>query len=260
MPLPFPGMDPFIEFQLWDDFHGRFVGDIADALVPLVRPRYVVRYERRVYIEHDPDDPQRFVVPDVSVAAHPADLQAAAEQQESPVATLNPVEVLLPMPVMHREAFLTIRERETLEVITVIEVLSPGNKRPGSDGHRLYLAKRDEILESSAALVELDLLRGGKRLPTVNPLPAADYYAFVCRAKQRPKATVYAWTIRQPLPSIPIPLRSEADVTLELQRLFTNRFDRAGYDYSLNYDVPQDPPFREEDAERVRQLLATRNR
>lgn len=61
-------MDPFIECQVWDDFHGRFVSDLADALVPQVRPNYVVRYERRVYVESDPDDPHRFIKPDVALA------------------------------------------------------------------------------------------------------------------------------------------------------------------------------------------------
>ncbi|MFA0775855.1 MAG: hypothetical protein THHGLFOP_001379, partial [Candidatus Fervidibacter sp.] len=51
MPSPFPGMDPFIEGQLWDDFHSRFVPELAAALMPKVRPKYLVTVERRVYLE-----------------------------------------------------------------------------------------------------------------------------------------------------------------------------------------------------------------
>ena len=50
MPSPFPGMDPFIEGQDWEDFHTRVITALADSLLPGVRPRYVVRVERRVYL------------------------------------------------------------------------------------------------------------------------------------------------------------------------------------------------------------------
>ena len=36
MPSIFPGMDPFIEGDDWEDFHTRYVTAIADALVPAV--------------------------------------------------------------------------------------------------------------------------------------------------------------------------------------------------------------------------------
>lgn len=253
MPSPFPGMDPYLEFQLWGDFHGRFVSDLADALVPQVRPRYVVRYERRVYVEHDPGDPERCLIPDATVASR-GEPRVAAERTGT--ATAAPVEMTLPMPVTKREAFLTLRERETLSVVTVIEVLSSGNKRPGSDGRREYLSKRDSVLQSSAHLVEIDLLRGGERLPTVEVLPPADYYAFVSRANRRPHVQVYPWAMRDRMPTIPVPLADDTrDAAVDLQEVFSSRYDRSGYDYSLRYDLAPDPPFSEKDAQWIGQLL-----
>src|SRR5580692_10620329 len=53
---------------------------------------------------------------------------------------------------------LQIIDRESREVVTVIELLSPTNKRPGE--HRAqYLAKRSAVRHSNAHLVEIDLLR-----------------------------------------------------------------------------------------------------
>lgn len=49
MPSPFPGMDPFIENQKWEDFHTRFLTAVSDALVSSVRPFYTVEVERRIY-------------------------------------------------------------------------------------------------------------------------------------------------------------------------------------------------------------------
>src|SRR5688500_10610589 len=119
---------------------------------------------------------------------------------------VQPVECRLPMPQERRETFLVIRERETMEIVTVIETLSPANKRASSDGREQYLAKREEILRSRTNLVEIDLLRGGKRLPAQG-MPTGDYYALVSRGHKRPRTDVYAWSIRQPLPEIPIPLK-----------------------------------------------------
>lgn len=163
------------------------------------------------------------------------------------------------MPEEFREAFLTLRERDTLEVVTVIEVLSPRNKRSGSDGRDEYLSKREEILKTRSHLVELDLLRGGKRLPTVDPLPAADYYAFVCRSQPRYNAEVYAWSLRDRAPAIPVPLAAnDPDVSVDLQEVFTSTYDRAGYDYSLNYADSVVPPLTAADAEWVKGLLEKR--
>jgi hypothetical protein len=45
-------MDPFVEDQEWEDSHSRFNTATSDALAPRVDPRYIVRIERRVYVEH----------------------------------------------------------------------------------------------------------------------------------------------------------------------------------------------------------------
>ena len=81
--------------------------------------------------------------------------------------------------------------------MTIIELQSPSNKRSGGDGRRAYLQKRDEILSSQSHLIEIDLLRGGERLPIIEPLPPTDYHCFICRADKRPQASRYSWTVQQ---------------------------------------------------------------
>lgn len=82
-----------------------------------LRPRYEVDPEERIYIETAEPDPSLFVA-DVVVAG------------------------TLPMPLEERESYLAIRKTGEKEVVCVIEVLSPTNKRAVSDGRREYLAKR----------------------------------------------------------------------------------------------------------------------
>ncbi len=65
----------------------------------------------------------------------------------------------------------------------------------------------------------------------------------ICRTERLPKVAVYAWTLRDRLPAIPVPLASgDADVQLDLQAAFTKTYDRSGYDYALNYRRPVEPP------------------
>jgi len=55
MPSPFPGMDPYLEIsELWPEVHSRLIVAIADAIAPLIRPKYLVAIENRVYLS-EPD-------------------------------------------------------------------------------------------------------------------------------------------------------------------------------------------------------------
>lgn len=163
------------------------------------------------------------------------------------------------MPEEIHETYIVVRDRETREIVTVIETLSAGNKRLGSSGRQAYLTKREEILSSQANLVELDLLRGGARLPMATPLPPADYYAIVSRAGRRPRADIYPWTLRDPLPTLPIPLGSDdPDVPLDLQQVFVTVYDRSLYNLSIDYSANLDPPLKREDQEWAKELLSAR--
>src|SRR5262249_25122522 len=91
------------------------------------------------------------------------------------------------------------------QVVTVIEVLSPANKRSG-EGRRSYMEKRDHVLGSQTNLVELDLLRAGERMPLLRP-PAAGYrYSIlVCPARQLPRAMLYPPRVPVAPPTLPAP-------------------------------------------------------
>ncbi|MCI0358166.1 MAG: DUF4058 family protein [Planctomycetaceae bacterium] len=258
MPSIFPGIDPFIEDQEWEDFHSTFNTVLRETLAPGLEPRYVVRVERRVYVEHGLGDEEQVRWADVSVLWSGSDAPVAVAPTAAGTA-LQPVECLLPAPQERRETYLVIRDVPAMEIVTVIETLSPANKRASSDGRGQYLAKRDEILQSRTNLVELDLLRGGKRLPVVG-MPPGDYYAIVSRGYRRPKADVFAWTLRQALPVIPVPLKKgEAEPLVDLQQVFTTVFDRARYQLSLNYSAALNTSLVDADEKWLRELVAKRN-
>jgi hypothetical protein len=245
-------MDPFVEDQEWEDFHSTFNTVMRETLAPGVEPRYIVRVERRVYVEHGLEGNEQVRWPDVSVLWSGGEPPVTAGQTGTSIA---PVECLLPGPQERRETYLVIRDVTDMEVVTVIETLSPANKRSSSDGRQQYLEKREEILRSRTNLVELDLLRGGQRLPVVN-MPKGDYFAVVRRGHRRPqRADIFHWTIRDPLPTITIPLKKDdPEVPLDLQQVFTTVYDRARYHLSLDYRAELRTSPDQADAQWMRQV------
>jgi hypothetical protein len=249
-------MDPFLEGSMWSDFHHELISEIRHQLVPLLQPFFVPRVELRVYIERV-DLPPKSIEPDVYVTPEPAASARESARSQSAVAVAEPYIVQLPEYEEVEEAYIAIYDGEQREVLTVIEVLSPGNKRPGSAGRRSYLEKREAVLKSWVNLVELDLLRGGERMPTETPLPPGDYFALVRRAHVRSRAEVYPWWLRDSLPRIPVPLtREDADVVVDLAAAFATLYDRAGYDRAVRYDRPIEPPLAAEDAKWVADVFA----
>ena len=255
MASPFPGMDPFIEGQRWSDFHTRFITMLSEWLTLQVRPRYVVEIEEHVYLVREDEISDRWIEPDVSVVETASEPAVRLPGSAGATVTITPALHTVPVPKRYRQKYLTLRDRQWRNVVTVIELLSPWNKKHG-DGRDEYLVKRSNVFHTPANLVELDLLRGGQRLPTREPLEPADFYAFVCRRERLPQVEVYVWTLRQPLPTIPVPLaEEEPDATLDLQGAFTTTYDRAGYDYGLDYRQPVEPPLERSAAEWVRSIL-----
>ncbi|MCI0683573.1 MAG: DUF4058 family protein [Gemmataceae bacterium] len=79
-------------------------------------------------------------------------------------------------------------------------------------------------------------------------MPAADYYGFVTRSENRSEATVYSWSVRQPLPVLPIPLRApDPDLSVDLQPVFQMAFERGRYAKPLRKRHEPTAPLRDED-------------
>lgn len=256
MPSPFPGMDPYIEGQVWNEFHGKFIHQIQEMLAPILHPRYLVRVDEHVILEEPPSGGTRRIRPDVSVIeAFPP---ATRQEQGSVAVRAAPVAGLLPVPEEVRQPYVELRSAESGHVITVIELLSPSNKRARSGTRVQYLAKREAILDSDTHLMEIDLLRGGERMPMGYPLPQADFYVIVSRSQVRPRVDVWPLTLREALPQVKLPLRAqEVEIDMDLGATFQTVYDRAGYGYTLQRDGEIVPPMNEEDAAWVRAVLAS---
>ncbi len=255
MPSPFPGMNPYLEHpELWPEVHHWINTFIAELLIPKLRPKYRVAIEKRVYQMTDGNS-VLVGIPDVTIGRYikPTDKKPSNIAVASPPA--KPITVNIPIPEEVRESYLEVREVGTGEVVTVIELLSPKNKRPG-EGRKTYDIKRQQVFGSSTHLVEIDLLRGGESMPILGNQINSDYRILVSRSELRPQAELYPFNLPEQIPTFVLPLRKgDTETLVDLQSVIEDLFDRAGFDLVIDYSREPVPPIGEDDIVWVSELL-----
>ncbi len=229
MKSPLPGMDPFLELPAyWSDFHATFVNYWCEAIADALPFQYEATIGERVnLIEHDPEVRKLGILDQVTI----------------PLSVLDGP----------RELYIEILHRPERSLVTTLELLSPANKE--NPGRIQYLAKRRALVFQDVHLVELDLLFQGQRLPLQQPLPQADYYYLLSRGDRRPDCDVYRWMLRQPLPTLPVPLRHpDPDMNIDLGAVFATAYERGRFGRRIPYQSSPPAFLREEDRQWVETL------
>lgn len=262
---PFAGMDPYLEApDIWPDFHERLGMSISEVLNDTLPEPYYARIEMRaelgIIFEQGAE---KRIVPDVLVVTPPMrpanpSFVAASPQTRAAVTDVLRVRVNTE-PFSHH--FVEVRDAARGHVlVTLIEIVSPSNKRSGAD-RRAYQAKQREVLDSDAHLIELDLIRAGRRLLPYPDLEdavfqmACDYLVLLNRSELRKDTWMdyyaYAIDLREMLPVIAVPLRQEEpDVPLDLQFVAQRAYRGGPYLRAIDYtQLPPEPPFTPEKLE-----------
>jgi hypothetical protein len=248
-------MDPYLERpSLWPNVHSSLIVALRDDLAPRLRPRYYVSIEERTYLLEPGGGLAFSTYPDAAVIGE------TAPTYQTYSSGSQVIEVELPLPEEIRETYLEIREaKDDKRVITVIELLSPTNKRPGR-GRELYEQKRLLLLGTKTHLVEIDLLRAGES-PAMRGSPGSHYHILISRWQDRPTASLLPFSIRQPIPLFNVPLQEgDEEPTLDIGRLLHDLYDRAGYDLRIDYSAEPDPPLTAEDQTWTKNHLEKANR
>lgn len=245
--------------------HASLITSARNALNQRLPDDLIARAEERVAVEAGPDDPsgggRRKMGPDVRVfeaVAH----SGPVESDDSAVALAPYRLVLLDDPIVERYIeIIDVRGGE--RVVTVIEFVSPTNK---TDGLEPFVRKRNELLAGGVNFVEIDLVRTGnwRRLlrPHGCPTEAIAAYRAVFRLPGALTAGyIHPFPLRQPLPTIKIPLRkAENPCELPLQPLIDDAYRDSRYDRTLDYRRPCEPPLESDDAVWADTLLRTAGR
>ncbi len=242
MEPPFPGMDPYLERpSRWPDVHAGLIAAMRDYIQHQLSPRYAAIITPYVAFEDIEIASVRMAVPDVAIVQP----ETPFATESSVTTTAIPAPLTLPalMQVATRYARIDIRTVEDETLVTAIELLSPANKRPGINGADAYEQKRQEIFRSSAHLLEIDLLRAGRRPKLARPLPDAPYFIFLSRAYRRPHIDIWPLSLRASIPPVPVPLcHPDPDVTLDMTHVIRQVYSNARYDQRTDYHTDPPPP------------------
>lgn len=258
MPSPFPGMDPWLERStVWPGFHEMLIVKAVEVLQPLLRSRgYYVDIGERVWLA----EPGRGVLPD-DVTLQPSHPLAGASGYGVILTVDEPVRIAR-APVEVREGYLEIFDTLGHQLVTGLEFLSPTNKSHRK-GRRLYRRKQAELRRTGVHLVEIDFLRRGRHVldvpqETVDGLRPWDYFVNLVR-RGSDEYEVYPIKLRDRLPRIRIPLKSEDDdAVLDLQEVFDRSYEIGPYPERLNYSAPPSPPLNDQDAAWADELLKSK--
>ena len=241
-------MDPYLE-RHWLDIRTSLVTYSADDLNQRLPPDLVAVIDARDGVDSECGDDYA-IVSRLRAPAASANIASAVESRAHVPATRYR---LLAQTEPITERFIKVVDAGTDRLITVIEFISPTNKR-GGKGIHAFVSKRASLLASGVNFVEVDLVRAGDWRALLRPhnAPRDDRspYRYTVRLAREP-ATVYLEPIslRERLPSVPIPLRrADPEIRIELQPLIERAYVNGRYDRRKIYDRPLDPPLDGEDA------------
>jgi hypothetical protein len=197
-------MDPYLEHPaVWPSFHRHLVAAVYQMLLPGLVDRYRARVVPRTYTSE--------LILFTSVT------------KES-----------------HAEEYIEIRSRTDGRLVTLVEVVSVGN-RTTSAGRSAFLATRTAAQTDRAGVVEIDLLTQGR--PPVdldrNALPPFDHTVCVTRGGTPDRHEIYACAIRKRLPKFKLPLAADdRDTVLDLQLAVARAYETGRFEAALDYAKP----------------------
>jgi hypothetical protein len=244
MKSPFPGMDPYIEAcGLWEGFHGHLIEAIYQALARTLPRGYTIDTSTRSYIVMIETERKKahLAKPDVAITAAAAKRKPHKKKGGVAVAEKHTTEESVSMRAFVaekvKETFVEIyAEREERFLVTCIEVLSPTHKRPGAEGWKEYERKRQAMLLGRANFIEIDLLRGGQKMPMLDDWPDCPYSLLLCRQVDAPYCRVWPAHYQRQLPTIPVPLAEpDPDLSLDLQPLIDGIYELGRYNERIDY-------------------------
>jgi len=247
-------MDPYLE-PFWLDVHTALVSSTRDVLNSHLPDDLVASAQERVAIESGNEE--RLYLPDLQIRETQSNYSVATDDETGPANALLPYRLVSEIdPIIER--FVTITDTRNKRLVTVIEFVSPTNKR--GEGLRAFRSKRVELLASGVSFVEIDLVRAGDWEALLKPHRAqkrASIYRATVRVPRDP-AAVYLQPIalQDKLPDLPLPLRRDDPVVkLDLQPLLNSAYDNGRYERRIDYKVDVIPPLEGEDAKWADQML-----
>ena len=245
-------MNPYLQ-EYWSDAHTRLITYISEALNGELPNELQANIEEHITVANDDREKPSNYRADVAVMeSWKSGFPPLWHSDEAGAGGIAVAEPIVFVDEAETQRYIQIGDAHG-RIVTVIEVLSPANKR--DDGSAAYVRKQQDFLAGGINLVEIDLVRGGHRVTAISHedlrFPPGTCHHICVARRYLPglrRREVYLCPLREPLPAIRVPLRvSDPDVPLALQPLI-DRCYQAGRYWLNDVTRPLDPPLPDEDA------------
>ena len=131
---PFPGMNPYLEGDLWPDVHHGLASVFSELLAPMIAPKYVARIDSYT-VEDDTDSPE------IGITYPIFEIRKKGKRPAPDLSAPTPPDLVIPSHIKVKVPFIQIKVAKTNQTVTHIEILSPVNKN--SAGWQSYHEKRN---------------------------------------------------------------------------------------------------------------------
>lgn len=172
MKSPFPGMDPYLDGSLWPDLHNRLAVAVSNRLAEIIDDKYLIRIEPTVVEVDENSDGVQLMYPDVAVLGLREEPPSMGP--EGRVANIAP-RMTFPLlePLRVRIPTIALRLADDGSLITSIEIMPPANKAGVSKDR--FREKWRRLHSAGVHLIEIDLIRRGKRIFSFSDLQGSPY-------------------------------------------------------------------------------------
>lgn len=252
---PFPNhFDPWLEKgHYFHQFHAHVLTTLFNSLVDSVMGLgYVLGREASVQIVNS--EPDLFV----------------RQPLDNPLPSRNFAAAILEIGLEVGETFeideeaeldrLFIKSVETGRVVTVLELVSPGNKND-EDKIQRYQARRQKLINNAIDIVEIDLTRSFKHL--INNKIAQSHPYHIAIHQYDSSSRYWGMELEEPLKSFPLPLEGKA-IPVELNRIYRQSYSELRISWQMFNDkhytaenLPFPTTLSEEEREKLMAALDT---
>jgi hypothetical protein len=256
----------------WESFHAAHITNLTEAIDALLPEGYYVLNEKSLQLSTFNIETEEKGIsrtrPDLGIYQdRPTSGNTPNAAAASPTLTLPIVRTVLEEDPLTSVVIYQAEPAKPEIPVTRIELLSPGNE-PGGTHFPQYITKRNETLDSSINLVEIDYLHESRSpawgLPSYPDHERGAYPYTILVSIPRPslaegQTEVYGFHVGDPIPRVRIPLAGEDAITVDFGEVYNITFSRNRYYGTRLVDYEQLPvrfeTYSPDDQQRIREQM-----
>ncbi len=258
----------------WESFHAAHITHLTEIIDTLLPEGYYVLNEKSLQLSTFNLETEEKGIsrtrPDLGIYQDQTGFKRhLSETASAPTLTLPIVKTILEEDPLNAVVIYRAEPARDEIPVTRIELLSPGNKPVGAH-YPQYITKRNETLDSSINLVEIDYLHETRSpvwgLPSYPDHETGSFPYSIIVSNPHPsvregRTEVYGIGIDESIPHIRVPLDANDTITVDFGTAYNLTFSRNRYYSTRMVDYEQLPlrfeTYAETDQQRIKARMQT---